>query len=72
MLDYFQEMLMIMFLKNPKKLLGGNLRFFLPKFRRKCIFMEKGLSQFLKVPIVYDRAKNKKKNNGSFLKKIPN
>lgn len=34
--------------------------------------MEKGLSQFLKVPIVYDRAKNKNKNNGSFLKKIPN
>ena len=43
---------------NPKTLIWGQFRPFLPKFGLKW---KKGLRQFLNIPIIYQRAKNQKK-----------
>ena len=63
-LDYFQEKLMTKFYKKSKKpYFGAMWPFwnFLPKFGQKWIFVEKSLSQFLNIAIIYHRAKNQKK-----------
>ena len=58
---YFQEKLMTkVFKKSNNPCFGAMWPFwpFLPKFGHKWIFLEKRLSQFLNIPIIYHHAKN--------------
>ena len=61
------------FKKSKKNYFGAILGLFLPKIAQKYIFLEKGLCQFLNIsPLlnIYHHAKNQKKTNDQFLRKM--
>ena len=68
-LDYFQEKLMIFFKISKKPLFQRHLGPFLGK---NIFWGIKGLCQFSNIPIIYHCAKNQKKTNSPFLRKMSN
>ena len=66
-LDYFQEKLMTKFFKNPKRVQFG--LFFL-KSGQKLIFLEKRSLSIFRCSNYLHHAKNQKKTNKPFLRKM--
>ena len=71
-LDYFQEKIMTDFFKKKKKLFWGHFGLFCPNLDKNKFSWKKGLSQFLNIPIIYHCAKNQKKTDVLFLRKMLN